>query len=365
MRTAFAYMGNIYIPLHTFFKELGIKLIVPPPPNKKILELGVQHAPETMCIPFKLTLGNIIMSMKMGADTILHTTGFWSCRFGYFGKLYAYIVKDLGYKFNHIDVSLSRIKEHYQLVKRLNRNSDHKAINAIIRAFLKTWHKSTIMEYMEKTAREIRPLEINRGETSKILTKYLTVLYNTDRIKDMHRLKKQFAHEIASIPKDFSRPLLKIKIVGESFCVIEPFINFNLIQTLGEKGILVDPFLTAHKWLGFHTIRYGRREWKSLEKMANSYWKYNVGGEDKKTVAYTLWAQKQGFDGVIALHPFGCMTSNAVQSVLHKISREKNIPLLDIGLDEQTAETGFYNRIDAFISILANRARQRNVFVKQ
>ncbi|MCX7785693.1 MAG: acyl-CoA dehydratase activase-related protein [candidate division WOR-3 bacterium] len=357
MKSAFAYMGNIYIPLRTFFKELGIELIVPPPPNNKTLKLGIQYAPETMCIPFKLTLGNIIVAMKMGADTILHTTGFWSCRFGYFGKLYAYIVKDLGYKFNHIDVSLMRLKEHYQLVKKLNKNSDHRTMLSFIKAFSKAWYKSSIMEFMEKTAREIRPFEINKGEVSKILAKYLTALDNIDSIKDMNGLKKQFVKEIETVPKDLSRPILKIKIVGESFCVIEPFVNFNLIQTLGEQGIFVDPFLTAHKWLGFHTIRNGRREWKSIEKLASSYWKYNVGGEDKKSVGYTLLAPKQGFDGVIFLHPFGCMSSNAVQPVLHKISQQHNIPLLDIGLDEHTAETGFYNRIDAFISILANRRK--------
>ncbi|MEO0092569.1 MAG: acyl-CoA dehydratase activase-related protein [candidate division WOR-3 bacterium] len=357
MRAAFAYMGNIYIPLRTFFKELGVELIVPPPPNNKTLKLGVQYAPETMCIPFKLTLGNIIIGFKMGADTILHTTGFWSCRFGYYGKLYAYIVKDLGYKFNHIDVSSSRLKEHYQLIKKLNKHSDHRAITSIIKAFSKAWYKSAIMEFMEKTSRETRPFEINKGETSKILTKYLTALDNTDSIKVMNKLKREFTNEIASIPKDLSRPILKIKIVGESFCVIEPFINFNLIQTLGEQGVLVDPCLTAHKWLAFHTIRNSKTEWKSIEKLADYYWKYNVGGEDKKSVGYTLLGAKQGFDGVIFLHPFGCMPSNAVQPVLHKISQEKNIPLLDVGLDEHTAETGFYNRIDAFISILSNRRK--------
>ncbi|MEO0083610.1 MAG: acyl-CoA dehydratase activase-related protein [candidate division WOR-3 bacterium] len=357
MKVAFAYMGNIHIPLRTLFKELGIELIVPPPPNKKTLALGVQHAPETMCIPFKITLGNIINALNLGADTILHTTGFWSCRFGYYGKLYTYIAKELGYKFTHIDFCADRLLAHFQLIKKINKNSNVLAVNAISRAIYKAWRKSTIMDFMEKTAREVRPFEVSKGKTTKILANYLSQLDNTHRVDEMNALKKSFIEEIKNVPKDLCRPILKIKIVGESYCVIEPFVNFNLIQVLGEQGIYVDPFLTAHKWLGFHSIRYGYRERKRIKKLARPYWKYNVGGEDENAVGYTLLAKEQGFDGVIALHPFGCMSSNAVQAVLQKISNEKDIPFLDIGLDEHTSETGFYNRIDAFISVLEKRKK--------
>ncbi len=360
MKAAFAYMGNIYLPLRILFAELGIELVVPLPPNKRTLELGTQLAPETMCIPFKITLGNIVNAMEMGADTVMHTTGFWSCRFGYYGRLYSYILKDLGYKFHHFDVSGSRFKEHYQLVKSLNKNSDAIAIKSILKSMYKSWNKSHIMEFMEQTTRNIRPFEIDKGNATRILSRYLKALDKISSVKAMKQLKKRFINEVNSIKKDLSCQPLKVKIIGESYCVIEHFVNFNLIQVLGEKGILVDPFLTAHKWLGFHSARLGNRERKNIKNLAHPYWKYNVGGEDENAVGHSLLAAQQGYDGIIGLHPFGCMSSNAVQPVLQKISRDKNIPYLDIGIDEHTSETGFYTRVDAFISVLEKRRKLTN-----
>ena len=357
MKAAFPYMGNIYIPLRILFGELGIELMVPPPPNKRTLELGAQLAPETMCIPFKITLGNIINAMEMGADTLLHPTDFWSCRFGYYGRLYSYILKDLGYKFNKIDVTGNKYREHYQTVKHLNSNSDTLATKSAIKAIYKAYNKSKIMDFMEETTRYIRAYEIEKGSATRILDRYLRALDKITSVKEMKRLKKRFVSDVNTIKKDLSRQPLKIKIVGESYCVVEPFVNFNLIQVLGENEILVDPFLTAHKWVGFHSIRLGNQERKLIKKLAHPYWKYNVGGEDENSVGYSLLAAQQGYDGIICLHPFGCMSSTAVQPVLQKISRDKNIPYLDIGLDEQTSETGFYTRIDAFISVLEKRRK--------
>ena len=357
MKAAFAYMGNIYIPLRTLFSGLGIELVVPPPPNNKTLNLGARLATETMCIPFKLTLGNIIKAMDMGADTVIHPSDVWSCRFGYYGRRYCYILKDLGYKFDRIDVAGHKFWEHYRTIKSLNKNSDILTTKAILEAIYRAYNKSSVMEFIEQTARNIRPYEIEKGFMTRILDRYLRALDKITSVKEMKQLKKRFVSDVNTIKKDLSRQPLKIKIVGESYCVVEPFVNFNLIQVLGENGILVDPFLTAHKWLGFHSIRLGNQERKLIKKLAHPYWKYNVGGEDENAVGYSLLAAQQGYDGIICLHPFGCMSSTAVQPVLQKISRDKNIPYLDIGLDEQTSETGFNTRIDAFISVLEKRRK--------
>lgn len=357
MKAAFAYMGNIYIPLRTLFGELGIELMVPPPPNKKTLELGAQLSPEMMCIPFKITLGNIVNALEKGADTLIHSTDFWSCRFGYYGRLYSYILKDLGYKFNRIDITGSKFCEHYQTVKQLNSNSDTLTVKSAIKAIYKAYNKSKVMDFMEETTRRVRAYETEKGVVTRLLDRYLKMLDKTSSVKKMKQIKKRFVSEVSAIDTDLSRHPLKIKIIGESYCVVEPFVNFNLIQVLGENGILADPFLTAHKWIGFHSIRLGNQERKIVKKLAHPYWKYNVGGEDENSVGYSLLAALQDYDGIICLHPFGCMSSAVVQPVLQKISHEKNIPYLDIGLDEQTSETGFYTRIDAFVSVLEKRRK--------
>lgn len=357
MKATFPFMGNIYIPVRTLFSELGAEPIIPPPPNKKTVELGVRLAPEQMCSPFKIILGNMVTALEMGADTLVHITGFWSCRFGYYGKLHNYILKDLGYKFNHLVISSEQIKDLYNQIKNLHRNNHLRTIKSILTAFYKAGNKSYVMEYMEKLARETRPYEIEQGRVTKILNRYLNSLDKTCSVKKMKRLKNDFQNEIKSIKKDMTRQPLKIKLVGESYCMVEPYVNFNLIQVLGEKGIFIEPFLTAHKWLGFHLVRLNLKEHKLIQKLARPYLKYNLGGEDETSIGHSLLAVQQGYDGIISIHPFGCMPSAMIQPILHNISRDKNIPLLDIGIDEHTSETGFYTRIEAFISVLEKRRK--------
>ena len=83
MRIGMPHMGNIYIPFKALFQRLGIDYAMPPVNNLHTLSLGVKHSPEGLCIPFKLTLGNLIEAAEMGADTMLMPGGNGICRLGY------------------------------------------------------------------------------------------------------------------------------------------------------------------------------------------------------------------------------------------------------------------------------------------
>jgi predicted nucleotide-binding protein (sugar kinase/HSP70/actin superfamily) len=181
-----------------------------------------------------------------------------------------------------------------------------------------------------------------------------------DSPSELVKLRMAIHGEFEAIDVDRSRTPLRIRVLGESFCVLEPFINQNALERLGEMGVWVDPYLTTHRWLGFHGLRIGQRRRQQLLQPARRYWRYNVGGEDENVVAYLLDAARKGYDGALHLHPFACMPGTVVGPTLSQISREHNIPLLDISLDEQTAEAGFYTRVEAFLSVLEKRRRRRS-----
>lgn len=355
MKVTFPYMGNIYIPLRQIFFDLGIEPIIPPPYNRETLALGAQYAPEQMCIPFKLTLGNLIRGLEMGADTIVHTTGWWSCRFGYYPHLANLILKDLGFNFRHLILRRDKILEIFSILKGLHKNYTAVA-KRFSKAIFRGYYKGRILEKLERLSFRIRPKEEKKGEVSRVLNYYLKLLDQKKRIKEMRQVGKEGERKILSLPQKEGK-LLRVKIVGESFCLIEPFVNFNLLERLGEMGFWVDPFLTAYRWLGFHSIRIGRSEKKKVWKMADSYWRCNVGGEDKNTVGYTLKAIRDGYDGIIHLHPFSCMPHTTVSPVLDRIGQIYQIPILQISLDEFTQEESFYNRVEAFVELIKRKSQ--------
>ncbi|MEO0053824.1 MAG: acyl-CoA dehydratase activase-related protein, partial [candidate division WOR-3 bacterium] len=67
MRVAFPYMGDIRLVLEPILRKLGAEVVVPPEPNRETVARGAQLAPETICLPFKVTLGNILQALELGA----------------------------------------------------------------------------------------------------------------------------------------------------------------------------------------------------------------------------------------------------------------------------------------------------------
>lgn len=356
MKATFPYMGNIYIPLATLFKELDIEPIIPPPPDKETLYLGTKYSPELICIPFKLTLGNLIKALELGADTIIHCSGFWSCRYGHYPYLHAMILRSLGYKFSSIVLKKEELKNIYFILKKIHKK-DNRVIKKFIKAILKTYYKSSVMEELERKAMAVRPREKEKGITTRVLNSYLKKLYQKDSIFQMREVKKRGIRDLENLATDKKRGLVipKIKIVGESFCVIEPYINFRIIEKIGEMGFYADPFLTASSWIGFHSIRLGNKLYKKISNLAKEYWRYNVGGEDTNTIGHTLLAIKEGYSGIIHLHPFGCLPQTMADGILEKINKRYNIPILDLSLDEHTSENLLEARLLAFCEIIKRR----------
>lgn len=360
MRATFPYMGNIHIPLSGMFRALGAEPVVPPAPNRETITRGVLHAPEQMCIPFKYTLGNMIRALEMGADTLIYVGGSWSCRFGYFARLQPDILNDLGFRFKTLVLRHDDYPMIVREVLALSKGNLPRMLARATHAARVAWLKSSLVDMTELLAREYRPIEKETGSTTRVSRAALNRIDQTDSIPALARLRKDVPRMFREIPNCSDRKPLRLRIVGESFCLLEPVVNFNVLERLGDLGVWADPFLTTHRWLGFHGFRFGKTERNRLLKQARRYWRYNVGGEDENAVAYTIQAAEQGYDGVLHLHPFGCMPGTVVGPTLQQVSRDYGIPLLDISLDEHTSESGFQTRLEAFVSVLDQRRKRSN-----
>ncbi len=109
MRIGMPHMGNVYIPFKALFQRLNIDFVIPPLNNQRTLSLGAKYSPEGLCIPFKLTLGNLIEATQLGADTLLTPAGYGLCRLGYYVTTQEQILRDLGY--NNVEVVRVGISE--------------------------------------------------------------------------------------------------------------------------------------------------------------------------------------------------------------------------------------------------------------
>lgn len=369
MKIGFQHMGNLNIALGALLENLGCEITQGPRPNKKSLDIGVRHAPELVCLPFKVTLGDMFGALERGADTLLFIGGGdWSCRYGYYGRIQCSILRRLGFRFSSIFIGQHDKKSVISEILHLNSNSWTTALGNWTRGFAIGWHKSKLVDLAESLARMIRPREVRKGECSRLLSKYLRKIENEYRVLRLRRMRRQIREDFSSIEQKDSFMPLRIEVVGESYCVIEPFVNFDIIEYLGNRGVHVEPFLTAHRWLFYHALRINEDHSLSrrvAKEMARPFWTYNAGGEDQLSIAYTIHAAKQGFDGVIHLMPFSCMPETAALPVFEKVSKMYEIPLLNLSLDEHTSPTGIGTRIEAFVDLLKYRRDSRNIRVKE
>jgi predicted nucleotide-binding protein (sugar kinase/HSP70/actin superfamily) len=354
-------MGTAPIALQGLLRSLGAEVVLPPKPTRETIELGARLAPEMMCVPFKMTLGNMVRCLEAGADVLAYVTGSWSCRFGYYGRLQAQILRDEGFRFRLLELRHNRIPEAVREIRLLNHGRLSLAVLNGLRAFRVGWLKSTAVDEVEAQFRRTMPNTKDPGMCRLLLDTMLDEVTAAESPAAISRVRAAARGRFAALPTNGRTRLLRVKLVGESYCMVEPFINFDIIARLGELGVLVEPFLTSHRWLGFHGFRLGGPEVRRMRALSAPYWRYCVGGEDQNSVGHLLLAAQRGFDGVIHVHPFGCMPGTVVQPTMARAARDTGIAYLPLSLDEHTSETGILTRLEAFVSLLEKKRRSHTV----
>jgi predicted nucleotide-binding protein (sugar kinase/HSP70/actin superfamily) len=352
-------MGNLHIPIKTFFENLGVTVITPPHCTQKTLDMGTKHSPEFICLPLKINIGNFIEALEMGADTILMAGGIGPCRFGYYAEIEKEILKDLGYDFKMIvlDPPQGNLK---RVLCELSLIIGKQPIYKIANAFRLAWAKAVLLEDLEKLSCFTRPREINKGDTERISNKFISIIDKTHNLKEISNLRKALKAEFDNVPVSETRKPVKIVLVGEIYTVLEPFVNLNMIKTLGDLGAEVTNTIRITEWANVHILlnllRFKGE--KDVTYAARPYINYFVGGHGIESVGNTVLYSKKGYDGVVHLLPFTCMPEIVAKSVLPQVSADYKIPVMTLVLDEHSAEAGLMTRLEAFIDLLNIKRRK-------
>jgi predicted nucleotide-binding protein (sugar kinase/HSP70/actin superfamily) len=351
-------MGNLYIPFKSLFQRLNIDFVIPPLNNQRTLSLGVRYSPEGMCIPFKLTLGNLIEAAELGADTLLMPAGSGICRLGYYAKTQEQVLHDLGYNAEIVCVGVSQRKLFglLEIIKRLSNNAPW---SKIISAFRFGLAKLNALDRIERAVQKIRPVEKAKGTANTLLAKAVKAIDQADDYDTLKRVQIEYIDQLNQVTKEERAQPLVVGIIGEFYVLLEPFSNLDVEKELGRLGVEVRRTTFVSEWTKFSLFLnpLGMNEKERLHKAALPYLKRDIGGDGWESVGEKVLHAKE-YDGLIHLAPFTCMPEIVAQNIM--TSTKENIPVLTILCDEQLGKSGMLTRLEAFVDMLEHRRRAKS-----
>lgn len=361
MAVTFPQMGTLNIPVKAFLEGIGQEVVLPPPSSKRTIELGVKYSPEFACLPLKINIGNYIEAWERGADTVVMAGGVGPCRFGYYAQVQREILQDLGCDMEMIvleppDCDWKDLKHQY---RRLTQGRISAA--QLVKTLQLVWKKLNAVDEIEKLALKYHPYEINRGDTKKAFHQILKWIEEAKCSKEVKEVLRAGKKKIDRIEKNLQRRPLRIGLVGEIYMLLEPFASLNIQWSLGNLGAEVSKSIYLSDWVKEHLIFNSLRLKRSgsLQNLAKPYLNYFVGGHGLETIGHTVMYANEGYDGIIQLMPFTCMPEIVAKSILPQVSKEKEIPVLSLVLDEQSGEAGVATRLEAFLDLIARRKAQQ------
>ncbi len=356
MKISFPRMGTSWIGLKALVEGIGHEVVLAPPPTKRTLDLGTKYAPEFACLPFKVLLGSYLEAIELGADTIMSSGGVGPCRAGYYTHLQERILKEqLGHDVRVI--TFEPLNRNWLGTYRILRELVKVDFRDFLAASWLTWQKLLALDALERESHRIRPLELEQGATSRLIAKAFREIDRVESVPDVQRVLTDEIERLRALPQDAQRQPLQIGVIGEIYVVLEPFVNLDVVETLGHMGVYVDRAIFLTDWTKDNAILDAFRieGEMNIKQAARPYLPEMIGGHGQNSIGDTILYAKRGFDGVVQLAPFTCIPEIVAKSIMPQVSKDYNIPVLTLMLDEQTGKAGVSTRLEAFVDLLAMR----------
>lgn len=281
----------------TFFRELGCDVVTSSETSKAILADGIAHSVSECCLPVKLFIGHV-SSLAGNCDHILVP------RFETLQKNEDFCIRFLGLPdiVHNSFPALSLISYNLQGHKRDNE-----------------WHGFHHMgNFLGKSSAQTR-------------NAYRTAIQEQKR---QDRLSEERQRELL-----FSCSP-KILLVSQPYIIHDAYVGTPLVRMLREQGG-VPIFADYCNRLTCRTCS------KLLSK--DLYWTLN------KEIIGAIPLLKNNVDGILLVSAFPCGTDSLVNELV--LRRVRDLPIVQIVLDEQEGEAGLQTRIECFMDILYERKR--------
>jgi predicted nucleotide-binding protein (sugar kinase/HSP70/actin superfamily) len=360
LKIGFPHMGNAFITAKALLDDLGVDYVIPPESSRRTLELGSRYVPEGACLPLKITVGNLIQAKELGADTQLMVGSWGPCRFGYYCQMQREVLQEAGYAMDaiHLEVCRDGVGE---LVRRIRKLTGGFNVPKLTLAALNAAAISEEVDELERHYRRVRARETGQSKAEDLYNLYLRNTRTTLGSRAIRKLTADTGKALDAIRTDPARQPLKVGIVGEIYGTIDPWTNMRLESRLGAMGVEVERRVAIGEWINDYIIKKALHLPRNMDyaKAAKEYLGTDIGGHTRETIGHAVLHAKQGFDGVIQVYPLGCMPEIVAEAILPKVSRDYDLPVLTLIIDEMTGEAGYMTRIEAFVDLLEQRRQSR------
>ncbi|MCF8009675.1 MAG: acyl-CoA dehydratase activase-related protein [Clostridiales bacterium] len=297
----------------TFFDYLGIKTIISPNTNQKILEEGVKNCVDEACLPIKLATGHV-MYLASRADYIfvprivsLAPREYICPKFMGFPDMVRQCVPS-GTRLIDTNINLYR-----------HRGEEYRCYQELGKYFVKNPFK--IRTAYQKS--------VKKQEDYCSLLKKGLFPEQAMKAVDRHNVKN----------KGYNPGGPVIAVIGHSYNLFDRHISMDLIKVLQKKGVNV---VTAEN-LPEETMR---SETSILPKRL--FWTL---GQKMLGAAFHYMKQPE-ISGIIYVVSFACGPDSMVGEIIERYIKYENTPFLKLTLDEHTGEAGVITRIEAFLDMV-------------
>lgn len=367
IKVAFPHMGNIYIAWGSALRRMGVEPYIPPYSSKRTLSLGTKNSPESICLPYKLILGNFIEAIEGGADYVAMISSPGICRLGEYGCGIQNTLEDMGYHTNYIELQLyDGVKGMFRFLTQL---TGVKNPITIVRAIVFCFRKVFAADRMENLLAYYRAREIKTGASERAFKEGMRLIYEADHYGDLKKAEKQAHALIKKVEIDENRDVLHVDLTGEIYLVQDPFSNQNIERELGKMGVQTRRTLTISSFLRDAIIPKmfvkGETHLERAFRLAKPYLSRDIGGDSLECVSDIVYANEKGKDGIIHISPFTCMPEIMSQNFFPAMRENCDIPILPLIMDEQSGKAGYITRLEAFVDLMRRRKRKKEMELAQ
>lgn len=305
-------LGTYEYPVlfQSFFEILGIEVVMSSKSNKEILEEGMDNSLVESCLASKIFMGHVAELVKKSKSEKID-----------------YIFIPRLCTFDHNQTICVKFFAVYDICK-----------NVFDANFL-----TLNIDYNKNSTELVSFIKLGKN-LGKSKTKVIAAYLKAKRLQREYDEKK-YNLQTNDINKESDN--LKVLIVAHPYVSHDELLGKRITNILKKNKINIyfaniNSFTMENSKILKNNINDNKNKYINISESV--YWK------PSKTLLNGLSSNLDNIDGIIYISVFPCGTDSLVNELA--IRKIKNIPSLNLVLDEQDADVGVNTRIESFIDIL-------------
>jgi predicted nucleotide-binding protein (sugar kinase/HSP70/actin superfamily) len=291
--------------IHSALESLDYRCEAVPVPNKKAFQLGKEYGNNGQCNPTYFTVGNLVEYLQnleekgLTKEEICDRYVFFTagacgpCRFGMYEAEYRLALRNSG--FEKFRVLL------FQQSGGLNQAEVEAGLEMNLDFFLAILNALNMGDVINDVAYQIRPYEINPGETDRVLDECMDLLHELMRRKRPWTLNGKLGSLLA-----------KTRFAGTA-----EYLGKFLNQLYGEDYVAALREVRDR----FNTIQIDRMRAKPIVKITGEFWAQTTEGDGNFNMFRFL--EKEGAQVVV--EPIGTWICYLIHQVVQKCQDQKGL----------------------------------------